>query len=159
MVHGGDCHPNRALDQMAETIHVSGVVESPPLPQSTKASTKDSVKFEARSPDRLEMRVEASEPGFLVLTETAYPGWTCIVDGVNVAIQRADFAFQAVPLPAGAHQVVFEFAPRSLLVGRWLSCAGLMALLLVRLADVLFGRKKQTPAESLAGIGVDNQVR
>ena len=39
-------------------------------------------------PNRVTARVHGDVPGFLVLTDIWYPGWTCTVDGVPVAVLR-----------------------------------------------------------------------
>ena len=53
----------------------------------------------------------------LVLTDTDYPGWRATVDGVEVPIVRVDTLFRGVVLPAGTHEVRFEFAPWSVRFG------------------------------------------
>jgi hypothetical protein len=58
-----------------------------------------------------EVSVRASGPGQLVLADTWYPRWTATVDGLPVAIARADVIFRAVPLSAGEHTVMFRFNP------------------------------------------------
>ena len=65
----------------------------------------------------------------LVLTDAFYPGWIARVDGVEVPIQRADFAFRAVGVPAGEHVVEFRYEPASVRYGALLSLAGAIVLL------------------------------
>ncbi len=80
--------------------------------------------------------VLAEGPGYLLLTDAYYPGWMATVDGQATPIMRADVMFRAVALPAGAHEVVFTYAPRSVAMGLWVSAAAwalLTAALLVGL--------------------------
>ena len=58
---------------------------------------------------RVVVRVEADAPGWLVLTDAYYPGWQATLDGESVPVQRANVMFRAVPIPAGAHEIVFTF--------------------------------------------------
>jgi hypothetical protein len=76
-------------------------------------------------PNRVEVDVDDGAPGFLVLTDLWYPGWTCTVDGAARPVYRADFLFRAVEVPAGRHEVVFTFAPASYSRGRLLSLVAL----------------------------------
>ena len=66
-----------------------------------------------------EVVIEATTPtpAMLVLTDTDYPGWRATVDGVGVPIVRVDTLFRGVALPAGTHEVRFEFAPWSVRFG------------------------------------------
>ncbi|MDW8317259.1 MAG: YfhO family protein [Anaerolineae bacterium] len=79
--------------------------------------------------ERLALRVEADAPGFLVRTESWYPGWQATVDGRPAPLLRANLLFQAVPVPAGSHEVVFEFRPGSLARGAVVSAAAALAVL------------------------------
>jgi hypothetical protein len=74
--------------------------------------------------------IESDAPGrrWLVLSDTWYPGWRATVDGAAVPIARANFAFRAVPLAAGRHRVVFEYAPASFRAGLAISAGALVIL-------------------------------
>jgi len=81
------------------------------------------------SPNRIV--VEADGPGRLVVGEVMVSGWEARVDGAWTPIETVDDLFRGVPLPVGHHQVVFEFRPRAVFYGAWLTAAGLAALLLI----------------------------
>ena len=64
------------------------------------------------TPNRVAFEVETSAPGYLVLADTWYPGWSATVDGRTVPVLRANIAFRAVALPEpGKHRVVFSYYP------------------------------------------------
>ena len=85
-----------------------------------------------QGPDRVIIEVTMVRPGYLVLTDTFYPGWQATADGHSVDILPANHAFRAVYLDAGEHTVVFEYEPLSFRVGAWIS-GGAILLLLVTL--------------------------
>ena len=63
----------------------------------------------------------------LVVTTPYYPGWKAAVDGQPSPLFRADFAFQGLPLAAGAHHVVLRFDPDVFKLGGAISAAGWLA--------------------------------
>ncbi len=75
------------------------------------------------SPNRVKIEVSLEQDGYLVLSDTFYPGWRAYVDGREVEILRANYAFKAVPLQAGSHAVLFEYRPLSFQVGLLVSLA------------------------------------
>jgi uncharacterized membrane protein YfhO len=68
--------------------------------------------------------------GFLVLADLYHPGWRAYLDGKETRIYRANYAFRAVPITAGAHDVVFAYAPWTVVYGLPLAAITLIALLL-----------------------------
>jgi hypothetical protein len=74
----------------------------------------------------------APEEAWLVLAETyaIYPGWRASVDGVEAPLLVANGAATAIPLPAGAREVVLRFTPPGLRAGMAISAAGLALSLL-----------------------------
>ena len=75
---------------------------------------------------RITVTANSERGGFLVLSETYYPGWRARVDGEVTAILRTDVSLQGVMVPPGTHTVLFEFAPPTLRLGQTLSLTGLM---------------------------------
>jgi hypothetical protein len=57
----------------------------------------------------LELPRPAREGQVLLARDAFYPRWRAFVDDVPAPVLRADFAFRAVRLPAGARRVVLEF--------------------------------------------------
>ena len=58
-----------------------------------------------------------SGPRILTFLDAWYPGWHAYVDGQEVLVLKADDVFKAIHVPAGSHEVRFEFRPRSVSVG------------------------------------------
>ncbi len=69
------------------------------------------------SNNEIRLEVFTSAPGYLVLSEVYYPGWKVEVDGRPAELSRANYAFRAVFLPPGEHQVRFHFQSRSWQLG------------------------------------------
>jgi hypothetical protein len=65
----------------------------------------------------------------LVLTDAYYPGWRAMVNGGPVRIARANYAFRAVPVPAGRSVVRFEYRPLSFTIGLLVSVAALLIVI------------------------------
>jgi hypothetical protein len=76
-------------------------------------SDATTIAYEA---DKVRLSASLDVPGYLVLTDTYYPGWVAEVDGQLAPIRRADLYFRAVPLEAGTHEVIFRYQPDTI---RW----------------------------------------
>jgi hypothetical protein len=77
------------------------------------------------------IRATARRSGYLILDDTAYPGWQASLDGHRVAWHPANEDFRAVAIPAGQHTVTFRYRPGSVLKGAIISVVcGLIVLAL-----------------------------
>jgi hypothetical protein len=81
--------------------------------------------------DCIELRTQSTKDGFLVLSDTYYPGWQAWVDGVASPIMRANYDFRALFLPQGEHTVVFRFRSQYLKLGLLSSLGGVFFVVLV----------------------------
>lgn len=84
-----------------------------------------------RHPQKVSISAQSDSPGFLVLTDIFYPGWKATIDRAPVEILRANYAFRAIPLPAGEHSVEFHYQPYAFYVGAVLSAIGLAVTVLL----------------------------
>ena len=92
------------------------------------ALTGGGVRITRATPNEVALYVDAPARSYLVLVDTWFPGWTCEVDGKQAPILRANVAFRAVALEAGAHDVLFRYRPWTARVGLLLSAGGLLGL-------------------------------
>ncbi len=58
---------------------------------------------------RLRIQVRG-EGGYLVVADSFAPGWSAAEDGRPVPVLRADYAFRAVPVSPGTHEVVMRYS-------------------------------------------------
>lgn len=79
-------------------------------------------------PNQATIQVTLAQPGYLVLMDAYYPGWRVTVDGRAADIERANYAFRAIALEAGTHEVVLIYRPRSWIAGTIVSGTALVAL-------------------------------
>jgi hypothetical protein len=98
---------------------------SPPPNGSAEVGT---VAFLADEPERVVLRVTASRPALLVLSDTYLAGWCCAVDGAPVPVLRANYLYRAVAVPGGEHVVEFRYRPRGLSAGVVVTAFGLLLL-------------------------------
>ncbi len=77
-------------------------------------------------PNRFVATVTLEQDGYVVLSDTYYPGWRVFVDGKPQPLLRANYLFRAVAAPAGQHEVVFEYAPLSVTAGLIVSVIAIM---------------------------------
>lgn len=101
------------------------------------------VVIDAYEPDEIRLSVDLSANGWLVLSDTFYPGWEATVDGTITAIMRADCNFRAVEVPKGRHTILFRYRPASVTYGIRLSILGS----LITVAGYVFALRKSSPHE------------
>ena len=85
-------------------------------------------------PKYLEYSVEGGD-AFIVFSELFYEGagndWQAYLDGVPVAHIRVNYLLRGLTVPAGKHEVVFEYAPKSHYTGQKINYAGSGIILLL----------------------------
>jgi uncharacterized membrane protein YfhO len=88
----------------------------------------DQVTIISYEPERVIIETDLASEGYLILTDTRYPGWRAYVDGKESSIIRANLLFRVIRLSAGQHRVEFSYEPASVKVGAAISSATLLAI-------------------------------
>ncbi len=99
--------------------------------ESETQETPGVVTVTEQGANRVVLIVTAPTSGFVVLTDTFYPGWQASVDGQPARIWPANLAFRAVAVGAGEHEIVFSYWPRSFTIGLWISVTTLVAVVAI----------------------------
>lgn len=117
-----------------------------PQPDSTATITLDSYR-----PNKLVYTSKTSSEQLAVFSEIYYqPGWVATIDGKPAPHFRADWILRAMLVPAGEHQIVFEFKPKGYVIASNISAySSFLILLLLVFAVGYFVWKsvKQTQQE------------
>jgi hypothetical protein len=111
------------------------VVEAPLNCPLRTSDVAESVRLMRDDLDRVTFQAQATADGFMVMSDTFYPGWVAQVDGNPAPIVRTNYALRGICLPAGDHEVVFKFEPVMLRAGLALSAIGLVICIAVIIVD------------------------
>jgi len=79
------------------------------------------VDFLRYEPENIALQVRAPSPGWLILTDSYFPGWQAYVDGTRRPVLRAYHIFRAVRVDGNAH-IQLVYWPISFVLGFFL-CA------------------------------------
>ena len=80
--------------------------------------------------DRVEIRVEDTRPGVLVLADAWYPGWKATIDGTEAPVFPVDGLFRGILVDEGPHDVVFHYDPYSVKAGLAITAGAAVVTLL-----------------------------
>jgi hypothetical protein len=96
-------------------------------------TTSESVKVTYANPQRAILDVSLESSGLVILADVDYPGWQLTIDDKPAPIYAVNVVMRGALVSAGAHRLVYSFAPQSFQVGLMGSVAGLAAWLLLGL--------------------------
>ena len=97
------------------------------------------IQLESYRPNRLVYKTEAKRDQLAVFSEIYYdPGWNVTIDGKPATHFRADWILRSMIIPAGAHEVVFEFKPQGYITASYVASFSSFAILLLLIAAIIF---------------------
>jgi hypothetical protein len=85
-------------------------------------------------PNQVIVATATEQDGYLVLTDVYDKNWQALLDGQKQKIYPTNVAFRGLFVPAGRHQIIFKYKPKTFIVGGYLSfialviCLGLIVL-------------------------------
>ena len=100
----------------------------------------DSLKVSAQ---RISCVVQCDQLTLVVVAQSFHRNWKASVDGAFAPVWRANYAFQALQVPAGRHELILEYRDRHFLVGGAITIAALLICLM------LWRRKRDLPVRVL----------
>lgn len=114
---------------------ITAVVFDPELPSGSESAygADGEIYLTEYSPNRLEYSAEiSSDKALAIFSDIYYPaGWKAYIDGEESEILRADYILRALEIPAGKHDIVFEYSPGSFRTGRNISLVSSLSLILL----------------------------
>ncbi|MGB1247722.1 MAG: hypothetical protein ACPG4Z_02470 [Chitinophagales bacterium] len=99
-------------------------------------------------PNRLVYQTNSSTDQLAVFSEIWYggdPDWTVTIDGIQSNYIRANYILRAMQVPAGDHEIVFEFKPKA--EGAMISTIASLFSILLILAGIGYGVKQTFSAK------------
>jgi hypothetical protein len=115
------------------------------LAASQGENAESVVRFQSYGTDDVRLHVETDSPGLLIMSDAYAPGWRACIDGAEVPMVTANYAFRAVFVPAGMHEVSFFYRPASFELGLKLSLSGVAIVIAGCLASFPRLRRKPRP--------------
>jgi len=83
---------------------------------------------------RQSIDVETPAPTMLVLSQAYYHNWEASVDGTPTPLWRANYAFQAVQVPAGKHRILLLYKDKAFRLGSAISFFSILVCVAGRLS-------------------------
>jgi hypothetical protein len=108
-----------------------------------------SIRLTSYAANKLVFESNRSSDGFAVFSDTYYqPGWNSYIDNDAVDHLRVNYVLRGMEIPAGKHEIVFEFKPEVIAKGNTIAYASSALLLLLIVGVVIWEfRKSQEPKD------------
>ncbi|MDE2721382.1 hypothetical protein [Candidatus Palauibacter polyketidifaciens] len=117
---------------VARTLEISDpagltIVESRAGGQAPAAG-QGSASLVRHEPDRVVLEVVADRAGLLAVSEIHHERWKAFLDGEEAVVWRVNTAFRGVEVPAGTHELTFEYRSAPFSLSTWISLLTIVGL-------------------------------
>ncbi|HOG42384.1 MAG TPA: YfhO family protein, partial [Bacteroidales bacterium] len=107
---------------------------------TTLTDPSASIELTSYAPDVLTYTSNCAYDKIAVFSEIYYPyGWKAYIDGTPVDHFRVNYLLRALNIPAGKHDIRFEFRPDSVMKGYKVSFAFIGVMYLILISSIVFG--------------------
>jgi hypothetical protein len=114
----------------AQLVYING--DTPPPPASLiprhNTGTIEVINYQNT---KVEIKVNALEPTWMVLTDSTTPNWHTLIDNQPAPAYRANTLFKAAHVPVGEHQVTFYYHSPAIAQAKRLTLLSLTGTLLL----------------------------
>lgn len=104
------------------------------------------IQLTSYAPNKLVYKFEAPTEQFAVFSEIWYgpdKGWQAYLDGKEVEHIRVNYLLRGMKLPAGSHEIIFEFKPKSYFLGENISMITSLSIILLIIAAIIWYQRKK----------------
>ncbi len=105
-----------------------GLSETPGGGAPARQSSPGTAHIGQYATQKVTIDARANRASELVLSDTYYPGWHVTVNGRPTRLDRVDYMFRGVPVPAGTDRIVFTYDPFSFRLGWMISLVSVVVL-------------------------------
>ena len=113
------------------------------LPTSFVPASDDNAVVSVKNyqPNKVVIETKSATDMLLFLSDNYFPGWHVSIDGKDDKIYRADYAFRAVLLEKGEHEVIFWYQPSSFVIGLKVSIVSAVSLVFIMLIGIYLKKR------------------
>lgn len=72
-------------------------------------TTRETAQVTSYKNEEIEIKTNTAGDRLMFMSDTWYPDWTAKIDGKETPIYKANYAFRAIKVPAGAHTVTMSY--------------------------------------------------
>ncbi|MFB3738425.1 MAG: YfhO family protein [Candidatus Velamenicoccus archaeovorus] len=132
----------RAVQEPGFNPAIQAVVEqNPGIPAAPVAAPAGRATYHETHPEDVRVSVHAEAPSLVVIRNAWDRGWSATVDGRPAPVLRADYFLQAVPVPAGDHEIRLAYTDPT--IGRGLAAsAAVWGVLVAALVGALIAERR-----------------
>ncbi len=120
------------------------IEKEPTIPLNNEGMFQE-VQITKYTPNKIDMKVNATVPGFLVVSEVYTPDWKAYSNGVELPVYRGDYLFRVIPISEGEQEIVMQYKPKLFFVGAGISVASWIVVILI--ATYVLAKKKKQPKD------------
>lgn len=97
------------------------------------------ISLKTYAPNELVYQSSNSQKGLALFSEIYYPkGWKAYIDGKEANILQSNYVLRALEIPAGQHEIRFEFKPNAYYVGNSIMMIASIILIVVVLGGIVY---------------------
>ncbi len=143
---------NKEIDALADLDPGLEAVIHKEFESYIKSNTYEgngTITLQSYAPNKLSYTSDNVNNGFAVFSDIWFgpnKGWKAYVDGEEVEFVRANYLLRALNIPAGKHEIVFEFKPQSYFTGLKINYASSSIILLLLIYSIYKSFKREPEA-------------
>jgi hypothetical protein len=107
----------------------------------------DKIKMTSFNNDTVRYESESKSARIAVFSEIFYKDWKAYIDGKPADIMKVNYVLRSLQIPAGKHQITFQFEPKLYILGREISFYSSLIVFLIFMTFLVRSALKKNRAE------------